>query len=521
MNDIEDDLEDGDGFDEITKARARQTIDEEFVASGRKLPRYKRKERCSPVTGPPIPKLVDRRWSDHLDDERGVIRKAQAGDNGARELIHRSFNKTCISVASQYNGPPYEDRLDAAIEGLFKALKGYDLGSNNGFYAYAIKFTEGAVVDLVHDWHQRGGKLETRAQREKRENGQGFRPHYAAYNGSENRFDADNHGAVNNPNADWGNEFKGWIAADDAEVQECDGSGVKFTDADWERIVVGRADPTSWPRSLPEPLKPISRERYQEDQAQAFRFDTAAHVRQRLSKRLARIGRNLGVPRDCIAVDENLHRYRKQAKSLDAIARTAFRCENPLPLREYLVEESPTPEQYQINAPTRGNAPPLGIVEYLAKREDLRAMRQLARIGRQKYAQELVTDHRRDATEAGYTIPPHHCESPAETNPGRAEYTIPVNTAATAVPSDTEWGTWRVIEARQIVDSYERRMTPLVVAVDNGDTYGEYKPDNAVLASGNLDRTARRHRGDVRQVSRASIQPHTKRDDPADAARRS
>lgn len=60
---------------------------------------------------------------------------------------------------------------------------------------------------------------------------------------------------------------------------------------------------------------------------------------------------------------------------------------------EYLAKY-PTPDKYTIDAPTRGNAPPLGIIGHLAVETDLRAMRRLAEIGRQTYAEELVEKDR-------------------------------------------------------------------------------------------------------------------------------
>jgi hypothetical protein len=88
-----DDVEDG--FDEICNASTRQTADEEFVAAGGSLSRYRKTELGSPVNGQPIQKLEDRRWTDHLrrHDERDVIRAAKAGDPAAKDRLYRCFNK--------------------------------------------------------------------------------------------------------------------------------------------------------------------------------------------------------------------------------------------------------------------------------------------------------------------------------------------------------------------------------------------------------------------------------------------
>jgi hypothetical protein len=54
----------------------------------------------------------------------------------------------------------------------------------------------------------------------------------------------------------------------------------------------------------------------------------------------------------------------------------------------------PTPKGRKIDAPIRGTDPPLGVIEYMAAAADLRAMRRVAQVGRQKYAQELVEKDR-------------------------------------------------------------------------------------------------------------------------------
>src|SRR5215472_6498930 len=95
-------LGDGDGFEEIAKAGTRQTIDEEFAASGRKEPRINKTGRGSSVTGPKIKKLADRdcRWTDHLspDEEHYVIRKAKDDDPEARDGLYRCYHKALIKI---------------------------------------------------------------------------------------------------------------------------------------------------------------------------------------------------------------------------------------------------------------------------------------------------------------------------------------------------------------------------------------------------------------------------------------
>src|SRR5262245_47689286 len=132
-----DDLEDGDSFDEIAKVGARQTLDEEFVAAGGKLPRVNRTGAGSPVKGPPIRKLDDEYWSDHLspDERRDVIRKAKSGEPAARDRLYRCFHKSLKKIAgnTKYRGPAFEEKMSAARAGIFKALARYNDNHHNGF----------------------------------------------------------------------------------------------------------------------------------------------------------------------------------------------------------------------------------------------------------------------------------------------------------------------------------------------------------------------------------------------------
>ena len=534
-----DELEDGDGFDEIEKASTRRTIDEEFEASDRKLPRINKTGPGSPVTASKIKKLEDRRWTDHLvepQEERDVIRRAKDGNPEARHRLYRCYHKALIKIAGsvKYGGPPFGDRLSAASTGFWKAVKRYNLNRHNGFYAYAIKFIEGAVVDCVHDWHQCGGKLETREERENRKNGQGFRPIYVQYNSIEKRRDEDGADADGDAN---GKPITGLIEPDDAELRECDGSGGQVTDADWAKIVAGRAVPTNYPPNEygPQPCKPISRSRYEEDQARAYRFDTAAFVRQRITGWLAPIERNLGVPRECIGVDENPNRnggrYPKKIIGSPGfqIPRASFRCEHPLPQREYL-KQNPTPKQYQADpSRIRGNASPLGIVGHLAKDAEAGAKRRLAQVGRRLYAQQLAAkdrdtaEHRplqRHIYEGAVPKPNQfrkskyspltkaHLKEIREAKPRRD--TAMFN--ATGVQSGWQMRgdappdhtLVRTISWEQHTQNAKRRMNALIVAVDNGVENGTIKYNNAVQLGGGVHRADRGDRHDIRTVRRTA-----------------
>jgi hypothetical protein len=434
-----DDLEgfEGDAFDAIQKFSERQTVDEEFNAS---QDFQDKAPRGSPVKGDAIKRLEDERWHNHLDhNEREVVRRAKADDEFAKEELYKCFHKTVLDIAGdpKHGGPEFKDLVAAGAVGLWEAAKRFDPRRNNGFYAYARKFIEGEILDLVHDWHQKGGKLETRAERENRKAGIFERPVYIELNTIGERHDEDGHDADGDHN---GNAITGWIEADDKELRECDGSGGIVTKAAWKRIEDGRKRLTNWcpnhPRlpccPNPEPCKPIERERYEEDQARAHRFDTAAFIQRRLSQRLTNIGRNYGVPRECFGVDENPHRngggyplgarfpipsvpdsaplvrygHTNYGELLpgEVLALPLYRKARPpgwqgpeLPL--YL-EVYPTPDRHKADAPKHGNAPALGTIGYLAAEYDaprkartqptLRNLRRLAQIGRQKYAEELV-----------------------------------------------------------------------------------------------------------------------------------
>ena len=207
-----------DGCDDIANVSNRQTPDEAFEASGGQLPRYSTSGPGSPVNGPPIRKLADQRSSDHLDpnEERDVIRLAKAGDPEAKKRLVHCFQKTIIDIAGQskYGGPTFDDRLASGWCGFWKAVRGYNLNSNNGFYAYALKFIVGAVVDCVHDHHRGGGKLETLEDRKNRTNGSAWRSGFVEYNGIERGFDEDGHDADGDHN---GMPISGWIDTDDHE----------------------------------------------------------------------------------------------------------------------------------------------------------------------------------------------------------------------------------------------------------------------------------------------------------------
>jgi len=196
-----------------------------------------------------------------------------------------------------------------------------------------------------------------------------------------------------------------------------------------------------------------------------------------------------------------------------------------MPWREWL-KKNPTPGQYTAT-PVRGNASALGVIGHFAEERELttckrsnpalRAMRRLAKIGRQKYADELVAkDRRKISVEAGYSIPPHHhCE--LEPRISKAEYTISVNTAATAAPPFTlnvsatafnpsEESTRREPIPSDVSDNANRRMALVAVAVDNGKKTDDEKPQrhDALRSGSSVHKPDRGDHGDIRPGRRAT-----------------
>ena len=105
-------------------------------------------------------------------------------------------------------------------------------------------------------------------------------------------------------------------------------------------------------------------------------------TRLRLSQRLAKLGRRLGVPRECIGVDEdprsNGGRYPKKIIGTPGFQIKRASGEN---------KQGPTPPQYQADASRiRGASSPLGIIGWLAQHTDRRAERRFDRLGRRAYA---------------------------------------------------------------------------------------------------------------------------------------
>ena len=112
--------------------------------------------------------LTVRRWRHLLPDSDETVRLivlAQAGDPRARNQILKNFHRAALLIASQYHGPPFGDRLAAALLGLSVAIGRCNPRRNNGFYAFAEPWMRKYVRLEAREWRKRGQAGETRIDR--------------------------------------------------------------------------------------------------------------------------------------------------------------------------------------------------------------------------------------------------------------------------------------------------------------------------------------------------------------------
>lgn len=68
------------------------------------------------------------------DEERELVRQAQTGDvrtmQAAKDGLVRRYQRKLLKIAGQFYGPPFEERLSAAQQGLLKAIHNFDLRRN-------------------------------------------------------------------------------------------------------------------------------------------------------------------------------------------------------------------------------------------------------------------------------------------------------------------------------------------------------------------------------------------------------
>jgi hypothetical protein len=304
------------------------------------------------------------------DEETDLLRLAKSGDDRAKfakEKLLKGRHRYILKLAGEYYGPSRDELIAAGILGLLEAIEGFDLRRNNGFTAYTESWIRKRMLEAVEDFRRRGQGGVTRVDRHlfyrrgdqltaegvadavgckvsdtdialANQLADGFWHGHEPYETSEASFDEDDEGA------------RPTFVAVHTPCFECDASGGKVTDADWETFVAYRARPSGLPGrgrngQKPAPLKQISRVSYSQDQAAAYRACEAEAYQY-----------GGGLLRLLVADSKR--------RDLAHLARN-----NTNPLR---------------------NGRCAGLIEHLAKDDARRAGQRLKQIGRRAYALELV-----------------------------------------------------------------------------------------------------------------------------------
>jgi RNA polymerase primary sigma factor len=84
-------------------------------------------------------------------EERGLARRARAGDAEARDHLVRANLRLVVSIARQYTGRglPIEDLLAEGNLGLLRAVEGFDPGMNTRFSTYASYWVRQSVRHAI------------------------------------------------------------------------------------------------------------------------------------------------------------------------------------------------------------------------------------------------------------------------------------------------------------------------------------------------------------------------------------
>lgn len=82
------------------------------------------------------------------DEEKDVARRAQDGDEAARELLVQSNLRFVVSSAKKYTnqGVPIEDLVNEGNIGLIKAAERFDVGRGFKFISYAVWWIRQAIL---------------------------------------------------------------------------------------------------------------------------------------------------------------------------------------------------------------------------------------------------------------------------------------------------------------------------------------------------------------------------------------
>lgn len=259
-----------------------------------------KRRRDAPSKGETPNNLTLYRWHGAIpsrDEEADLLRLAKSGDDRAKfakERLFKGRHRHVLKLAGEYYGPSRDELIAAGVLGLLEAIEGFDLRRNNGFTAYTESWIRKRMLQAVEEFRRRGQGGVTRIDRHlfyrrgeqltaevvadivgckvsdtdiARANQlvDGFWLGHEPYETNEASFDEDDEGAQLT-----------FVAIHRSPCFECDASGGKVTDADWEILVAARARPSGLPGrgrngQKPAPLKQISRERYSQDQAAAYR----------------------------------------------------------------------------------------------------------------------------------------------------------------------------------------------------------------------------------------------------------
>ena len=99
------------------------------------------------------------------DEERELIRRAQAGDVAAADKLVRFHHRQILGISKEYHGPPSEELIDAGVRGLWKAITLFDLRRNHVLATPARTYIRNEILAEVKLWRSRGMAGETRADR--------------------------------------------------------------------------------------------------------------------------------------------------------------------------------------------------------------------------------------------------------------------------------------------------------------------------------------------------------------------
>jgi RNA polymerase sigma factor (sigma-70 family) len=97
--------------------------------------------------------------------ERDLIRRAQVGDEQARDLLLKYFSRTVLKIAGRYYGQSRDDLIAPGCLGLLEAIRRFDLSSPYGLRAYAAPWIRKFINEQIKNWNNYDAEMETRADR--------------------------------------------------------------------------------------------------------------------------------------------------------------------------------------------------------------------------------------------------------------------------------------------------------------------------------------------------------------------